>query len=54
MAFSIKEAFAEWELEFSHMMLVCPEKAPGFRTAQKTGFFGSTGQQLFFQSRATI
>jgi hypothetical protein len=25
LAFSIKEAFAEWELEFSHMMLVFPE-----------------------------
>ncbi|TAZ71070.1 hypothetical protein ELH72_29530 (plasmid) [Rhizobium ruizarguesonis] len=77
LAFSIKKTFAEWELEFSHMMHVCPEKAdatgsagpdhntgapcllgqallPGLRTDQKTGYFGSTGQQLFFQSRATI
>ncbi|TBA34819.1 hypothetical protein ELH63_30070 (plasmid) [Rhizobium ruizarguesonis] len=42
LASAIKEAFAEWELEFSHMMLVFPENV------EATGRAGSdhnTGAQ---------
>ncbi|NKL97553.1 hypothetical protein GFL62_11040 [Rhizobium leguminosarum bv. viciae] len=62
LAFASKETFAEYDAQFSHMMLVFPEnrssKADNTRATYRAGatarIFGSKGRQLFFQSRATI